>query len=181
MTWLDYSILGIVGTSMGISILRGFVRELFSIATWVAAFFVGFQFSDSFAASLDPWIESTTFRHIISFMLLFTGTLLAGSTAGHFIVGLLRKTGFGITDRMLGIFFGFARGILLVSVMLMIGSFTEFTVSQAWARSSLIPTFQPITTWLIKFMPDDIHKKIEKQSKSIKAPPVVVNELKELK
>lgn len=165
MTWIDYTIVGIVGASMAISVIRGFVRELFSIASWIAAFFVGFQFSESFAANLAPWIQSDTFRHILAFMLLFSCTLLVGSGVSHFIVSMLRKTGFGITDRIIGVFFGFARGVLLVTVMLMIGSFTELTVASPWANSALIPSLDPLTKSLMQFMPDDINKKIKKETK----------------
>jgi membrane protein required for colicin V production len=166
MTWLDYVILGILGTSMAISVMRGLVRELFSIVTWIGAFLIGFQFSESLSTTLAPWVASSTFRSILAFMLVFTGTLLVGSALSHFLVRMLQKTGFGTMDRILGVFFGFLRGLLLVAVILMVGSYTDFTVSQAWARSSLIPTLQPMTHWLINFMPAEVHKKITEQRKA---------------
>lgn len=38
MIWVDYTILGIIGLSSLVSLMRGFVKEAMSLAVWIAAF-----------------------------------------------------------------------------------------------------------------------------------------------
>ena len=40
MTIFDYAVLVIVGLSVLLSMMRGFVREILALASWVIAFFV---------------------------------------------------------------------------------------------------------------------------------------------
>ena len=51
MTWIDYAVLGIIGVSVLLSIIHGFIRELLSLAGWVASFLVA-QFFAADAAAL---------------------------------------------------------------------------------------------------------------------------------
>ncbi|MGL5696201.1 MAG: CvpA family protein, partial [Plesiomonas shigelloides] len=44
MDWVDYAILGVIGFSALVSLIRGFVREALSLVTWVVAFFVASNF-----------------------------------------------------------------------------------------------------------------------------------------
>ena len=44
MAWLDIVILAIILLSALISLVRGFVREAFSLAVWVLAFWVSWSF-----------------------------------------------------------------------------------------------------------------------------------------
>ena len=41
---IDYIIIGIIAFSIIVSLLRGFVREVLSLASWVVAFIVASQF-----------------------------------------------------------------------------------------------------------------------------------------
>lgn len=36
--WIDFTILGVVGISTLVSLVRGFIREAISLVIWVAAF-----------------------------------------------------------------------------------------------------------------------------------------------
>ena len=44
MIWVDYTILGIIGLSSLISLMRGFVKEAMSLAVWIAAFFISSKY-----------------------------------------------------------------------------------------------------------------------------------------
>ena len=52
LNWADYSILGVVGLSTAISLVRGFVREALSLVIWVAAFWVAATFAQDLAELL---------------------------------------------------------------------------------------------------------------------------------
>lgn len=44
MNWVDYLIIGIILISSGISIVRGFIKEVLSLISWIVAIWVAFMF-----------------------------------------------------------------------------------------------------------------------------------------
>ena len=52
MSYVDWLLLGIIAVSLLVGCLRGFVKEVFALAVWAAAFFVAFQFSGVMAEHL---------------------------------------------------------------------------------------------------------------------------------
>ncbi|MGE3919851.1 MAG: CvpA family protein, partial [Gammaproteobacteria bacterium] len=66
------------------------------------------------------------------------------------------KAGLTSTDRALGVVFGFGRGVLLVSLLMLLGQFTPLPAQASWQNSMLVPTLRPIQTWLIRFVPTNV-------------------------
>lgn len=54
MVWIDYVIIGIIGFSALVSLIRGFVREALSLVTWGCAFFVASHFYTYLAVLFHP-------------------------------------------------------------------------------------------------------------------------------
>lgn len=67
---------------------------------------------------------------------------------------LVNKTGLSGTDRLLGAVFGAARGILVISALLLVAQLTPSQQSGWWQGSVLIPHFAPIENWLKGFLPE---------------------------
>jgi membrane protein required for colicin V production len=151
--WADFAIIAVVCVSVLISFARGFVRECLSIITWIAAFWVAFVFSKSLSAFLVSQIHTASTRAIVSFVILFLLTLFVGGMINFSIVRLIVHTGLSGTDRVLGMIFGFLRGVLLVGIFLLLVSFTSFVEDTWWKQSTLIPHFHPLLVWLKGFLP----------------------------
>lgn len=156
LNWADYSIMSVIGISMLLSLARGFVREFLSIVIWILAFWVAFQFGELLTPKLEPYISTPSVRIITSFIILFVLTLLVGSLINFSISKLLATTGFSGVDRLLGMVFGFARGVLLVAIILLLVSLTSFSQDPWWKNSALIPHFKPLIVWLNSFLPGKI-------------------------
>lgn len=156
LNWLDYSIIILVALSSLLSLIRGFIREALSLASWIIAFWVGLTFSTSVAVYLQPYIHADTVRYAAAFILLFIGTLIAGAIANFIITHLIEKTGLSGTDRLLGVVFGFARGVFLVAIILLAAGMTSVPQEQIWQQSRLVPLFTPVETWLAQYIPKNI-------------------------
>lgn len=145
MTFIDWTIIVILVVSSLISIKRGFTKEAMSLVSWVAALFVARMFSGNFAVLLDGLIANEAYRYTAAFAILFILTLIVGALINHLLGEFVRMTGLTGTDRLLGVFFGLLRGIVIVVVLLAVGRL--FALEQFWQDSVLMPYFEPVIRW----------------------------------
>jgi len=160
LNWLDYAIIIIISLSAIISLVRGFIREALSLASWIIAFWIALTFAQNLSVLLQPHIHSGSLRYGLSFFILFLITLLLGAFVNFLITHLVEKTGLSGTDRLLGVGFGFARGVLLVAIVLLAARMTSFPQSVFWQQSRLVPALTPIETWLAKYIPKNIQQDV---------------------
>lgn len=160
MIWIDFVILGIIGLSAVISLMRGFVREALSLAVWVLAFWVAWTFFRKLALQLD-WFTVPSVRLGAAFLILFIATLMVGALVNFLMGQLVDKTGLSGTDRLIGILFGAARGAILVAILVLLAGLTPFPNDPWWKESQLIGYFQELAIWLKQLLPADIGEKFK--------------------
>jgi len=160
MNWVDYSILSIIGISVLISLWRGFTKEALSLAGWILAAWVALTFADKLQVLLEPHIEVPSLRLMVAFAILFIATLFLAGFINYLAVQVIKKTGLSGTDRMVGIFFGVARGCVVVAVLVLVAGMTPVPQDPWWKASQMMHYFQDMAIWLRQFLPADIAKSI---------------------
>jgi len=156
LNWFDFVIIAIIILSIVISFFRGFLREAVSLVTWVLALIIALKFALPFSHLLPAFIHSNTLRYLLSFMVLFLSVFTVGFIVNVIVKRLVDVTGLTIVDRMLGILFGTARGLIAVGVILMFISVTSMQ-NTAWAKTSqLAPEISPLVGWLDGFLPEQM-------------------------
>jgi membrane protein required for colicin V production len=157
MAWIDYLIMGIVGLSSVISLVRGFVKEAFSLCTWFCAFFISRFYYQDIAAYLENFdafsaaFSEQLVKNGVAIALLFISTLILGALLNYILGQLVDKTGLSGTDRLLGVCFGIARGVLVVCVLLLfLQLFTSFPETVWWQGSPLIAELKPLIKWFFE-------------------------------
>ncbi len=143
MNWLDYAILAVIALSALISVIRGFVREFLSLVVWIAAFWIALRFAEPLSLHLDDYIASPSIRLVAAFAALFVTTLLVGALLNFLVGQLVGKTGLSGTDRFLGIFFGIARGLLVVAILVLAAGLTALPRESWWQESLMVKQIQP--------------------------------------
>jgi len=156
MIGIDYAVLGVLLISSFISLIRGFVREALSLAGWVLSFWVSLTFSGGLSEMLASSIENSSFRLITAFVALFVMSLIVSTVINFFAVRLVQRTGLSGTDRLLGVVFGFLRGVLLVSVLVLLSGLTALPKEPMWQESALLFRFQAIAVLMRDFLPDSV-------------------------
>ncbi len=161
INWVDIIILSIIAISTLISLFRGFIREAFSLAVWVLAFWVSWTFFRDLAINMENMIATPSVRFGVAFAALMILSLTVGGLINYLIIQLVHKTGLSGSDRFIGMIFGAARGILLVAVLVLIAGLTPFPADPWWQVSALIPYFQELALWLQSLLPADIADKFQ--------------------
>jgi len=156
MIWIDYAIIGLISISLIIGLFRGLIREAFALFTWGLATWIGFTFSLPFATFLENSISLPNARIATAFVVLFVLTLIVGAIISKLLSMLISKTGLTGTDRLAGLVFGIARGVLLIIILVMLAGLTPAPESSWWQKSQLIPHFQILAVWLKNHIPDGI-------------------------
>ncbi len=152
----DCVIVGIIILSLIFGLFRGFVREIMSLVTWIAALFAAFRFSPRVSELLHSVISNDRTRDIVSVVLIFIIVMLIGFIATKLAHGFSEVSGLGFLDRLLGLVFGAARGVLLVVILLLIIQVTSYK-NAAWVKQSqLAPYAQPVVTYFSTLIPDKI-------------------------
>jgi membrane protein required for colicin V production len=158
MLWVDIAILAIVGISAVLSLLRGLVREVLSLAAWVIAFWVARTFNPVAANWVSGWVRMPSGQWLLGFGLLFFGTLLAMGVINFIITRIVAATGLTATDRLLGVIFGVLRGVAVVTLLVFLAGFTPMTKDPWWAQSMFVPKLVPAAHWLRAKIPPEIQK-----------------------
>lgn len=156
MNWVDYTILAILMISALISVLRGFVREALSLLGWIVAFWVAVTYSAPLEAYLVPYINVPSVRQAAAFVALFVGVLLTTAVLMYLVGLLVKKTEITGTDRMLGMFFGLARGAVLVGLLVLLAGLTAVPGDPWWKESMLLPHFERLAVEIKSLMPPEV-------------------------
>ena len=157
MEALDYGILALIGVSTLISLLRGFVREAFSLAIWLLAFWISWSFFRQLKPHLEPLLDAPDQILLgVSFGVLMILSLAIGGLVNYLVVRLVEKTGLSGTDRFIGMVFGAARGGIMVVILVMLAGLTAIPEASWWQRSHLVGYFEEAAMLLRDHLPEQV-------------------------
>jgi membrane protein required for colicin V production len=114
---LDYSVLGIIVLSGLLALMRGFVREIFSLAAWAGAYFTAAKYYPLAEPWTHRYIKNQTGATALAAIIVFVVALTIFAIAGHLLAKLIRGRALTAIDRSLGFLFGLLRGMLIVCLL----------------------------------------------------------------
>lgn len=126
MEKLDIAVVSIIAVSALFAFIRGFTREILSIAAWVGAVAVAIYAGPMVQPTLDSFIPEAWRKVADSFhvgdILVFLVAVIFFSLIVGVISSQIKQTVLGPLDRTLGLLFGVARGVLIVCLVYLVGS-----------------------------------------------------------
>jgi len=161
MNWLDILIVVAVGTSVAIGVLRGFVRECFSLAAYVVGYLVATGTYVFVAELFTGIIRSPQLREILSFAVIFIIAVVLTNLLGRYLRKLIAKAkGLSLADRVVGLTFGFCRGVLILALVMIPLSLFPALGSDSIRGSSLAPYLMMVSRELSRwaFSEDNVLK-----------------------
>ena len=170
LPYLDFVLLGVMLISGLLALVRGFMREILSIAAWGAAALVTLYSYNKLLPTAKNYFGSDTIALAVVIAGTFIGTLIIVSVITVRISDMILDSRIGALDRTLGFLFGLARGLLIVVVAFLF--FTWLVPDKQrpdWvtgAKSRVV--LQGTGDWLMSLLPDDPENTILKRFKKNK-------------
>ena len=136
MTGLDLLVVGVMAISAVAGLMRGLVREVFSLGAWVLAFLFAKSLAP-FVAPMVPGVESEALRHFAAIVLVFVIILVLASLSGAVLAGMVKWVGLGFYDKFMGLVFGALRGGLIVLLLTVLAGLTALPQTRLWQDALL--------------------------------------------
>ncbi|PCI69146.1 MAG: colicin V production CvpA [Piscirickettsiaceae bacterium] len=154
LIWVDFIIIGIICISALIGLFRGLIKEAFSLGIWLVSIWIAINFSQSFSAYFVDYIDVPSARIAVAFICLLILTLILGGMLSFLMSQIIDITGLTGTDRFAGFLFGIARGVVVMSVLILLAGLTPLPQDPWWVESTLIGPFQELSVWLRAQIPE---------------------------
>lgn len=161
LTIFDIIVIVVVLISATLAMVRGFVREVLSVASWVAAVAAAYYFHGPLTPLVRNYVESDTISRIIAAATIFFIALILASYITTRIADFVIDSRVGAIDRILGFFFGAARGVLLVVIALWFFNFLSPTPPEWVAEARTRPILDDLGQQLVAALPDDMEAWIQ--------------------
>lgn len=170
ITLLDIIVLAVMLLSGLLAMIRGFMREILSIAAWGAAALTTVYAFSKLLPTAKTYFNNDTVATVAVIAGVFIGTLIVVSIVTVRISDMILDSRIGALDRTLGFLFGLARGLLIIVVAFQFFIWLVPEKSQPdWvssAKSRVV--LQGTGDWLKSLLPDDPENTILKKFKKPK-------------
>ena len=159
--WVDYVIIAVIGLSVITGLFRGFVKELIALSVWVLAIWLALNYSQIVSIWFTSYIADQTVRTVAGFVVILVVVVIAGGLVNALLSFILHRSGLSGTDRLLGLGFGFVRGVFIVTLLMLVVKMTSMPYQEYERQSLLYSQFNPLVNWLYGYTPDFIkHMKV---------------------
>jgi membrane protein required for colicin V production len=148
LTGADLFILTILLGSMLIGVLRGFIREAVSLAFWILAIWAAWKMGPVVEPHLGGLLADPTIAPWVGRLVILILVLLMGWVVGMLLSYFTRALGLGPLDRVIGLFFGILRGLVLMGLVVIGAELLHMNQEDWWARSKLVPYGETVGDWL---------------------------------
>lgn len=116
LTLFDMFVFVVVAVSLVVAFLRGFVNEVLSLFAWGGAIFTTLYGLPLLRPYVRAHIKPDALADTVLVLGLAIASLILFKLAAGFIGDKVKQSRIGLLDRMLGVLFGFFRGLLVVCI-----------------------------------------------------------------
>ena len=150
LNWIDVALGGALAISALVGLMRGSLKEVLSLIAWGAALYAAWLFAQPVAETyVSKFLSDSYIAYIAAFGGIFIGVLFLIGVVNLLISQVLKATGLGFLDRLLGLILGTVRGVLIGALIIFGLKFMVGTPNQLpmWRDSTLAPYFESMATW----------------------------------
>jgi len=160
MTVFDYVTVAVIGFSLVFGLWRGVIGEMLALLAWVVGILAAIEFGEKTGEMLLTGVADPAVRALGGCALVFIGVLLAMALVRLAVRGMVKALGLTVSDRLLGMMFGLARGVLVMMILVGLGGMTSAPKQDWWRRAVLAPPLETAVLIARQWLPDDLAKRI---------------------
>lgn len=135
--------------------------EILSLLSWITSYFVAKSWMAEFVPYMPEVLESNGLKNAAAFFAVFVVTLILCGIAAWALSKLIKSFGLDWrTDGVLGAFFGFMRGWLLVLLIVLLAGLTKLPQTLFWRDALFSKTLQNVALLAKDLLPDDMAKRV---------------------
>jgi len=153
MTVVDWSIVALVLLSLILGVVRGFVREVFSIAGWILGAYLALRYASELGALIPLEIEWPVVKTLVAGVLILAVCVFAAALLGWLARRLLVAVKLSPADRTLGGVFGLARGVLIIALLVFAARDTQVARQPFWRNSFVLPQVEAAVRFASRHIP----------------------------
>lgn len=153
MTPFDLAIVGVILLSTLLAFVRGVIREVIALVSWVVGFAAAFAFAPALGAIIPEIPGYPAVRYLIAFAAILIAALVAGALIAGPLARIIRAAGLGFVDRFLGSIFGVVRGVLLVVAFVLVAGLTSLPRADWWQNAALVPPLVALSLAVKPWLP----------------------------
>jgi membrane protein required for colicin V production len=139
MNWIDYLIIALLAFSCIAGLMRGLLREVISLLTWIIAVWVAWTYAGDLSPHLGGALDGGPGGTWAARAILFVGVMLAGTAVGAIANHFVRLTLFSAVDRLFGFLFGALRGIVALGLLVILCQAVRLEGEGWYRHSTLLP------------------------------------------
>jgi len=156
INWIDVSIVFLILLLGYLSYFQSFNKVLLSLMSWSFSFIVAIFFLNDLANILTPLIPFQDLSIGVAIMLLFFTSFILLKSLSYLLLSTSNKTQVSILERLLSVFIGFSRAIVIVVFLIMLGGLTQLPTKPWWQNSFLMTNLKPVVTGLRSYLPIEV-------------------------
>ena len=160
MTAFDYIVVTIFAVSVALGVWRGVVGEVIALVAWILAFFAAKLFGAEVAQLFFSGIADPVLRLVAAWVAVFVVVLILMALLRLLLRGVLKALGLSLTDRLLGVIFGAARGLLIVLVLVAVGGMTMVVKEKWWTDAYFSAPLETAVMAGKPWLPPEVSKRI---------------------
>jgi membrane protein required for colicin V production len=160
LTLFDYALLFLLVCSVVISTLRGLVKEVFSLAGWIASFVLANAYGEDMARMLPDSVPGASAKLIVGFVVVFLAAMLASKLLAAMMEAIVKASGLTVADRGLGGLFGLGRGLVIALAVVLLCGMTSIPQQPFWKKALFSPLAETAARTSLPWLPGGLTRHI---------------------
>ncbi|MSQ42082.1 MAG: CvpA family protein [Dehalococcoidia bacterium] len=164
MHWFDLVIVGVIAWFTFSAFSTGLIREVFTLGAVILGAVLAGTFYARLSANIEFLIADGTTRQFASFVAIFGGIVVVGQIVAVALRQVARLLLLGPFDRFGGALFGFAKGLVVVEVLLIAASTYPVAsgLDAALRQSALAPVMLDHVPGLLRLLPEEFSRGLDR-------------------
>ncbi|CAM1633192.1 Colicin V production [Bartonella apihabitans] len=170
MTALDGLVIVVILFSAFLAMVRGFSREVLSLASWVIAAIVAVLLYKNLLPFVESYLSNKTIALIASLAIIFVIVFIIVSIITMKIADVIIDSRIGALDRTVGFIFGVVRGLfIMVIAMLLVNQLIKPEDQAPWLKDAKTkPMLDSMSNKIWDLLPKDPDWIFDKASSVLK-------------